>query len=163
MNRTQDNEPSNPISRAFSRFFERGKVGRKDDAPTRTSTASTRAATPTATPAMRQATRVASPATPQRPATASGSPGFAGTTASPSAQRPATATPVAATPTATPTATLRTHTVRSGDTLSGIAQEVYGRADRWQLIFQANRDKIDDPDRIFPGQVLVIPDAPSVH
>jgi nucleoid-associated protein YgaU len=39
-----------------------------------------------------------------------------------------------------------------------IAKKVYGNAARWNDIYQANRDKISNPDRIFPGQVLVIPD-----
>ena len=51
----------------------------------------------------------------------------------------------------------RTYTVAKGDTLSHIAKEHYGRASKWQAIFDANRDQIDDPDRIFPGQVLKIP------
>lgn len=55
----------------------------------------------------------------------------------------------------------RTYTVRSGDTLSAIAKQVYGRASRWQAIFDANRDQLDDPDRIRPGQVLRLPDAPA--
>jgi nucleoid-associated protein YgaU len=52
----------------------------------------------------------------------------------------------------------RTYTVVSGDTLSHIAQRHYGDAGRWPAIFEANRDKLSDPDRIFPGQVLRIPD-----
>lgn len=49
------------------------------------------------------------------------------------------------------------HTVVAGDSLSGIAQQVYGNASRWRRIFRANRDQISDPDTIFPGQVLCIP------
>ena len=51
----------------------------------------------------------------------------------------------------------RQYTVQAGDTLSHIAQAQYGRASRWTHIYQANRDRIDDPDRIRPGQVLRIP------
>ena len=47
-----------------------------------------------------------------------------------------------------------TYTVQSGDTLSKIGSN-YGVS--WQKIFEANRDKIDDPDKIFPGQELSIP------
>lgn len=50
-----------------------------------------------------------------------------------------------------------TYTVRKGDTLSGIAQRHYGKASRWHAIFEANRDQIDDPDLIRPGQVLRLP------
>lgn len=49
------------------------------------------------------------------------------------------------------------YTVQKGDTLSHIAKHFYGKAGRWHAIFDANRDQLDDPDRIRPGQVLVIP------
>jgi len=51
----------------------------------------------------------------------------------------------------------RTYTVKSGDTLSSIAEEFYGDPDRFRTIFQANRNILDDPDEIFPGQELRIP------
>ena len=51
----------------------------------------------------------------------------------------------------------RTYTVAKGDTLSHIAREHYGKASKWHAIFEANRDQIDDPDKIFPGQVLKLP------
>ncbi|CAN5441707.1 hypothetical protein BH18ACI1_BH18ACI1_05260 [soil metagenome] len=47
-----------------------------------------------------------------------------------------------------------TYTVQSGDTLSKIGQR-YGVG--WQKIYEANRDKLDDPDKIQPGQELKIP------
>jgi nucleoid-associated protein YgaU len=47
-----------------------------------------------------------------------------------------------------------TYTVQSGDSLSRIGQK-FGVG--WKQIFEANRDKIDDPDKIFPGQELTIP------
>ena len=53
----------------------------------------------------------------------------------------------------------QTYTVASGDTLSHIARQFYGKASRWQAIFDANRDQLDNPDRIRPGQVLKIPAA----
>jgi nucleoid-associated protein YgaU len=53
----------------------------------------------------------------------------------------------------------QSYTVQTGDTLSHIAQKHYGKASHWHAIFEANRDQIDDPDRIFPGQVLKLPDA----
>jgi nucleoid-associated protein YgaU len=49
------------------------------------------------------------------------------------------------------------YTVESGDTLSSIAERFFGDADRWRAIFQANRDQIEDPNRIFTGQVLRVP------
>lgn len=53
----------------------------------------------------------------------------------------------------------RSYTVRSGDTLSAIAKREYGDAGQWKRIFEANRDKIDNPDLIHPGQELKIPAA----
>ena len=49
------------------------------------------------------------------------------------------------------------YTVQSGDTLSGIAYAAYGDGTAWWGIFQANTDKIYNPDLIYPGQVLAIP------
>jgi len=51
----------------------------------------------------------------------------------------------------------RRSTVRSGDTLSSIAQRFYGHAADWRLPYQANRSVVHDPDMIFPGEVLKIP------
>lgn len=53
-----------------------------------------------------------------------------------------------------PEASTTTYTVQSGDNLTKIGEH-YGVS--WQKIFDANRDKLDDPDRIFPGQELIIP------
>lgn len=150
MNRNNDNERSNPISRAFSKFFERGSVRDKDE-PVKVNTA--------ASPRNATASRTGTAAPVQRTA-ATPSAGAGLQTAASTTARPA-APPV--TPTATPTATKRTHTVAKGDTLSGIAKQVYGDANKWRLIFEANRGTLDDPDRIYPGQVLTIPDAPQVH
>jgi uncharacterized protein YidB (DUF937 family) len=59
---------------------------------------------------------------------------------------------------AAPAATAgKTYTVASGDSLSKISKHVYGDAGHWSQIFEANRDQLSDPDRIFPGQVLRIP------
>ena len=51
----------------------------------------------------------------------------------------------------------QTYTVQKGDTLSHIAKQFYGRAGGWNRIFEANRDQLDNPDLIQPGQVLKIP------
>lgn len=53
--------------------------------------------------------------------------------------------------------TAQTYTVQKGDTLSAIAQQHYGKASRWHAIFDANRDQLEDPDLIRPGQVLKLP------
>lgn len=58
---------------------------------------------------------------------------------------------------ADPAPAQRTYTVVSGDSLSKIAQREYGDAKKWPVIFDANRDKISNPDLIHPGQVLTIP------
>lgn len=50
------------------------------------------------------------------------------------------------------------YTVKSGDTLSKISKEVYGDAMKYNKIFEANRPMLSDPDKIYPGQVLVIPE-----
>ena len=50
-----------------------------------------------------------------------------------------------------------TYVVASGDSLSKIAKHVYGDANAWRRIFEANSDILDDPDKIFPGQKLKIP------
>ncbi len=52
----------------------------------------------------------------------------------------------------------RTYTVQSGDTLWAIAAEMYGSGGKYMKIFEANTDILENPDRIKPGQVLVIPD-----
>ncbi len=49
------------------------------------------------------------------------------------------------------------HEVKSGDTLSKIAKEVYGDAMKYNAIFEANRPMLDHPDKIYPGQILRIP------
>jgi nucleoid-associated protein YgaU len=49
------------------------------------------------------------------------------------------------------------YTVKKGDTLSKIAKELYGDANRYQLIFEANRPMLEHPDKIYPGQSLRIP------
>ena len=45
----------------------------------------------------------------------------------------------------------------SGDTLGGIAKKYYGKASAYMRIFEANRDIIDDPNKIYPGQKIRIP------
>lgn len=52
-----------------------------------------------------------------------------------------------------------TYTVQSGDTLSKIAKHVYGDANHYHAIFNANTDKLDDADSIQVGQELTLPAA----
>jgi nucleoid-associated protein YgaU len=49
------------------------------------------------------------------------------------------------------------YTVVRGDTLSKIAKEQYGNANKYPQIFEANRPMLSHPDKIYPGQVLRIP------
>jgi nucleoid-associated protein YgaU len=53
--------------------------------------------------------------------------------------------------------TAGTYTVQPGDTLSKIARDHLGSANKYMEIFNANRDQLSDPDKIKPGQVLKIP------
>ena len=52
----------------------------------------------------------------------------------------------------------RTHKVQPGDTLSKIAKQFYGDANKYTKIFEANKDHLTDPNMIKVGQVLRIPD-----
>jgi nucleoid-associated protein YgaU len=49
------------------------------------------------------------------------------------------------------------YTIRSGDTLGKIARQYYGDAMQYPRIFEANREVIEDPDKIYPGQRIRIP------
>jgi nucleoid-associated protein YgaU len=56
-----------------------------------------------------------------------------------------------------PSASARSYTVQAGDSLSKIAKQFYGDANKYMKIFEANKDKLSDPDKIKPGMDLVIP------
>jgi len=51
----------------------------------------------------------------------------------------------------------QTYTVKAGDSLSKISKAVYGNANDYMKIFEANRDILSDPNKIAPGQNLRIP------
>jgi LysM repeat protein len=51
----------------------------------------------------------------------------------------------------------RTYIVQSGDTLWKIAQNMYGSGNKYMKIFEANKALLENPDKIFPGQELMIP------
>ena len=51
----------------------------------------------------------------------------------------------------------RTYTVKKGDCLWNIAKKFYGNGAAYTKIYDANTNKIADPNRIYPGQVFVIP------
>jgi nucleoid-associated protein YgaU len=52
---------------------------------------------------------------------------------------------------------VRTYTVQKGDSLSKIAKAHYGDAKEWRKIYEANKERIKNPDLIQPGWVLTIP------
>ena len=49
------------------------------------------------------------------------------------------------------------YSIKSGDTLSAIAKHFYGDANKYQQLFEANREVIKHPDKIFPGQKIRVP------
>ena len=49
-------------------------------------------------------------------------------------------------------------TVQPGNTLWGIAREKYGEGVLYVRVFEANTDRIRDPDLIYPGQIFSVPD-----
>lgn len=55
------------------------------------------------------------------------------------------------------TNTARTYTVKRGDCLWKIAKQFYGSGAQYTKIYNANRDKIKNPNLIYPNQVLTIP------
>ena len=60
------------------------------------------------------------------------------------------------------TSVTSTYTVRAGDTLTSIAKHFYGTTSKWNWIFQANRSKIHNPNSIFVGEKLTIPNHAPV-
>lgn len=58
---------------------------------------------------------------------------------------------------ANPTPEAKYHEVKSGDTLSKISDTVYGDPTKYGIIFEANKPMLTDPDKIYPGQILRIP------
>ena len=54
----------------------------------------------------------------------------------------------------------RSYTVRTGDTLSGIAQRFYGHAGDWPYLYRINRSTVSDPNLIYTGEVLRVPTNP---
>ena len=51
----------------------------------------------------------------------------------------------------------KVYVVKANDTLRKIAKETLGDAERWKEIYEANKGKIKNPDKILPGQELTIP------
>jgi nucleoid-associated protein YgaU len=51
--------------------------------------------------------------------------------------------------------------VQKGDTLQKISQKFYGTTKRWNKIFEANKDTLKGPNKIYPGQVIDVPLEPT--
>jgi LysM repeat protein len=50
------------------------------------------------------------------------------------------------------------YTVEKNDTLQKISKKFYGTTKKWVKIYQANKDTLSGPDKVYPGQILNIPD-----
>jgi nucleoid-associated protein YgaU len=85
-----------------------------------------------------------------RPEHAGTAPAEPGVSAASTAPEPSAAPAAAAEP--------KKHVVQKGETLSAIAKQYYGNANAYRKIFDANRGILSDPDKIYPGQELTIPD-----
>ena len=72
-------------------------------------------------------------------------------------QAPAAAAAAAAAAGASSTPAARTYTVQPGDNLSKISKQFYGDANKYMKIFEANKDKLTDPDKVKAGMDLLIP------
>jgi nucleoid-associated protein YgaU len=72
-------------------------------------------------------------------------------------QAPAAAAAAAAAGGAPSTPAARTYTVQPGDNLSKISKQFYGDANKYMKIFEANKDKLTDPDKVKAGMDLIIP------
>ena len=56
----------------------------------------------------------------------------------------------------------KTVTVKTGDSLSSLAQQHLGSSDRWQDLYEANRDELDSPDHVVIGMQLRLPSEDSI-
>ncbi len=54
-------------------------------------------------------------------------------------------------------ANIEKYTIQKGDTLQKISKKFYGTTKKWNKIFQANKDKLKAPNKIYPGQVIDVP------
>jgi nucleoid-associated protein YgaU len=110
------------------------------------------------------------------PSAVAGGPGKGSGTATGAMPSPAKGTPVVASPSPPPAGApagpdtpsglavvkeIQSVTVQRGDSLWRISRRVLGKGIRYTQIYEANASQIRDPDRIFPGQVLIAPAKPD--
>jgi len=82
-----------------------------------------------------------------------------GTTQPGAAERPEpTLLPSLVQPRSEPTPTAATYKIAQGDTLQGISTKFYSTTTKWRRIYEANKDKISDPDRLSVGTEITIPE-----
>jgi len=72
-------------------------------------------------------------------------------------QAPPAAAAAAASAAGASSAAARTYTVQAGDSLSKISKQFYGDANKYMKIFEANKDKLTDPNKVNVGTELRIP------
>jgi len=65
--------------------------------------------------------------------------------------------PVAVEPAPPPVPAAQTHVVAKNDTLYSLARQYYGDQSKWKVIWEANKDKIPNKDKLKPGTELTIP------
>jgi nucleoid-associated protein YgaU len=72
-------------------------------------------------------------------------------------QAPPAAAAAAASAGGASSSAVRTYTVQAGDSLSKISKQFYGDANKYMKIFEANKDKLTDPNKVNVGTELLIP------
>ena len=55
------------------------------------------------------------------------------------------------------------YTIEKGDTLQKISEKFYGTTRKWPEIYEANKDVLKHPSKIYPGQVIVIPEVKEIE
>ena len=75
---------------------------------------------------------------------------------------PAGETPVFKSKDRAPAPSHQYYEIQEGDSLSKIAKDYYGEAAKWKVIYEANKNSIKNPDEVYPGQVIELPDAKSI-
>lgn len=98
------------------------------------------------------------PPAPPEPASAEASPAESSAGAEEAAAPDTPDEPPAADQAGEGAAPVTSYTVQPGDSLWKIAEAHYGNGTKYQAIFEANRDILDNPDLIKPGQVLKLPE-----